>query len=58
MNCIFGYTILHDLSARDVQFKDNQITLGKNLTASARWVRASSPRTTCPIRATLACAPS
>jgi 2-keto-4-pentenoate hydratase/2-oxohepta-3-ene-1,7-dioic acid hydratase in catechol pathway len=30
MNCIFGYTILHDLSARDVQFKDNQITLGKN----------------------------
>jgi len=25
-----GYTILHDVSARDVQFKDNQITLGKN----------------------------
>lgn len=30
MNCVFGYTILHDVSARDVQFKDNQITLGKN----------------------------
>jgi 2-keto-4-pentenoate hydratase/2-oxohepta-3-ene-1,7-dioic acid hydratase in catechol pathway len=30
MNHIFGYTILHDVSARDVQFKDNQITLGKN----------------------------
>jgi 2,4-didehydro-3-deoxy-L-rhamnonate hydrolase len=30
MNSIFGYTILHDVSARDVQFKDNQITLGKN----------------------------
>jgi 2-keto-4-pentenoate hydratase/2-oxohepta-3-ene-1,7-dioic acid hydratase in catechol pathway len=30
MGCIFGYTILHDVSARDVQFKDNQITLGKN----------------------------
>ena len=30
MNCIAGYTILHDVSARDVQFKDNQITLGKN----------------------------
>ena len=30
MNCISGYTILHDVSARDVQFKDNQITLGKN----------------------------
>ena len=27
---IFGYTILHDVSARDVQFRDNQITLGKN----------------------------
>ena len=30
MGSIFGYTILHDVSARDVQFKDNQITLGKN----------------------------
>jgi 2-keto-4-pentenoate hydratase/2-oxohepta-3-ene-1,7-dioic acid hydratase in catechol pathway len=30
MSCIAGYTILHDVSARDVQFKDNQITLGKN----------------------------
>lgn len=30
MDSIFGYTILHDVSARDVQFKDNQITLGKN----------------------------
>jgi 2-keto-4-pentenoate hydratase/2-oxohepta-3-ene-1,7-dioic acid hydratase in catechol pathway len=29
-NHIFGYTILHDVSARDVQFRDNQITLGKN----------------------------
>jgi 2,4-didehydro-3-deoxy-L-rhamnonate hydrolase len=30
MDHIAGYTILHDVSARDVQFKDNQITLGKN----------------------------
>ena len=33
MGCIMGYTILHDVSARDVQFKPpahNQITLGKN----------------------------
>jgi 2,4-diketo-3-deoxy-L-fuconate hydrolase len=30
MDGIFGYTILHDVSARDVQFRDNQITLGKN----------------------------
>ena len=30
MPAIFGYTMLNDISARDVQFKDNQITLGKN----------------------------
>jgi 2-keto-4-pentenoate hydratase/2-oxohepta-3-ene-1,7-dioic acid hydratase in catechol pathway len=30
MSSIFGYTLLNDVSARDVQFKDNQITLGKN----------------------------
>jgi 2,4-didehydro-3-deoxy-L-rhamnonate hydrolase len=30
MKGVAGYTILHDVSARDVQFKDNQITLGKN----------------------------
>jgi len=30
MEAIFGYTLLNDVSARDVQFKDNQITLGKN----------------------------
>jgi 2,4-didehydro-3-deoxy-L-rhamnonate hydrolase len=30
MDAIYGYTLLHDVSARDVQFKDNQITLGKN----------------------------
>jgi 2-keto-4-pentenoate hydratase/2-oxohepta-3-ene-1,7-dioic acid hydratase in catechol pathway len=27
---VAAYTILHDVSARDVQFKDSQITLGKN----------------------------
>ena len=27
---VFGWTILNDVSARDVQFKDLQITLGKN----------------------------
>lgn len=26
---VFGWTILDDVSARDVQFKDNQLTLGK-----------------------------
>jgi len=30
MPALFGYTLLNDVSARDVQFKDNQITLGKN----------------------------
>ncbi len=29
LEAVFGWTILHDVSARDVQFKDNQITLGK-----------------------------
>jgi 2-keto-4-pentenoate hydratase/2-oxohepta-3-ene-1,7-dioic acid hydratase in catechol pathway len=27
---VFGYTAANDVSARNVQFKDNQITLGKN----------------------------
>ena len=35
MPAIFGYTLLNDISARDVQFKDNQITLGKNLAGYA-----------------------
>jgi 2,4-diketo-3-deoxy-L-fuconate hydrolase len=30
MPALFGYTLLNDVSARDVQFKDNQTTLGKN----------------------------
>jgi 2-keto-4-pentenoate hydratase/2-oxohepta-3-ene-1,7-dioic acid hydratase in catechol pathway len=30
-NCIFGYTILHDVSARDIQFKDKQFTRGKSI---------------------------
>jgi 2-keto-4-pentenoate hydratase/2-oxohepta-3-ene-1,7-dioic acid hydratase in catechol pathway len=30
LGAVFGWTVLHDVSARDVQFKDNQITLGKN----------------------------
>ena len=29
--CIFGYTILHDVSARDIQFKDKQFTRGKSI---------------------------
>ncbi len=28
---IFGYTLLNDISARDVQFKDSQTMIGKNL---------------------------
>jgi 2-keto-4-pentenoate hydratase/2-oxohepta-3-ene-1,7-dioic acid hydratase in catechol pathway len=35
MSAIFGYTLLNDISARDVQFKDMQITLGKNLNGFA-----------------------
>jgi 2-keto-4-pentenoate hydratase/2-oxohepta-3-ene-1,7-dioic acid hydratase in catechol pathway len=30
MPSLFGYTLLNDVSARDVQFKDSQITIGKN----------------------------
>src|SRR3989442_8731597 len=30
MTHVVGFRILHDVSGRDVQFKDNQITLGKN----------------------------
>ncbi len=30
LQAVFGYTILNDISARDIQFKDNQITLSKN----------------------------
>jgi 2-keto-4-pentenoate hydratase/2-oxohepta-3-ene-1,7-dioic acid hydratase in catechol pathway len=28
---VFGWTVLHDVSARDIQFRDNQITLGKGV---------------------------
>lgn len=35
MPAIFGYTLLNDISARDVQFKENQITLGKNFAGFA-----------------------
>jgi 2,4-didehydro-3-deoxy-L-rhamnonate hydrolase len=35
MPAVFGYTLLNDISARDVQFKDNQITLGKNFAGFA-----------------------
>ncbi len=35
MPAIFGYTLLNDISARDVQFKDNQITIGKNFSGFA-----------------------
>lgn len=35
MPAIFGYTLLNDISARDVQFKDTQITIGKNLAGYA-----------------------
>ena len=30
MDAIYGYTLLNDVSARDVQFDNNQITTGKN----------------------------
>ena len=30
MDYVFGYTILHDVSARYIQFKDNNEVMGKN----------------------------
>ena len=30
LDYVFGYTVVNDVSARNVQFTDNQITLGKN----------------------------
>lgn len=30
-NYIFGYTVVNDISSREIQFKDSQITLGKGL---------------------------
>jgi len=32
---VFGYTILHDVSARDIQFKDKQFTRGKGIDSFA-----------------------
>ncbi len=31
LNSVFGYMILHDVSARDIQFKDRQFTRGKGI---------------------------
>jgi 2,4-didehydro-3-deoxy-L-rhamnonate hydrolase len=31
LSAVFGYTLCNDVSARDIQFKDNQITLGKGV---------------------------
>lgn len=47
--CIFGYTVLNDVSARNLQTEHNQWYFGKSLDGFTRWVRASSPRTRSPI---------
>lgn len=31
LDCVFGYMIFHDVSARDIQFKDKQFTRGKGI---------------------------
>jgi 2-keto-4-pentenoate hydratase/2-oxohepta-3-ene-1,7-dioic acid hydratase in catechol pathway len=31
LNAIFGYMVFHDVSARDIQFKDKQFTRGKSI---------------------------
>jgi 2-keto-4-pentenoate hydratase/2-oxohepta-3-ene-1,7-dioic acid hydratase in catechol pathway len=35
MPAVFCYTLLNDISARDVQFKDHQLTIGKNFAGFA-----------------------
>jgi 2-keto-4-pentenoate hydratase/2-oxohepta-3-ene-1,7-dioic acid hydratase in catechol pathway len=48
---IFGYTIVNDVSARDVQRRHGgQYFKGKGSTAPARWAPGSSPPTRSPIR--------
>ena len=40
-DCIFGYIILNDVSARDIQFKDKQFTRGKSIDTfapSGPWI--------------------
>jgi 2-keto-4-pentenoate hydratase/2-oxohepta-3-ene-1,7-dioic acid hydratase in catechol pathway len=31
LGCVFGYTVVNDVSGRDIQFVDQQITLGKSV---------------------------
>lgn len=31
LDCVFGYMVFHDVSARDIQFKDKQFTRGKGI---------------------------
>ena len=31
LDSVFGYMIMHDVSARDIQFKDKQFTRGKGM---------------------------
>jgi 2-keto-4-pentenoate hydratase/2-oxohepta-3-ene-1,7-dioic acid hydratase in catechol pathway len=31
LGCVFGYTVVNDVSGRDIQFVDQQITLGKSI---------------------------
>jgi len=31
LDCVFGWTVLNDVSARSIQFKESQITLGKGV---------------------------
>jgi 2-keto-4-pentenoate hydratase/2-oxohepta-3-ene-1,7-dioic acid hydratase in catechol pathway len=44
LNSVFGYMILHDVSARDIQFKDKQFTRGKGIDTFAPcgpWITTS-----------------
>ena len=45
---IFGYTVINDVSARDVQTSHKQWYFGKSLDGFTPWVPASSPLTRLP----------
>ena len=47
---IFGYTIVNDVSARNLQTAHNQWYFGKSLDGFTRWGRVSSRRMRLPIR--------
>ena len=45
---VWGYTIIDDFTARDLQRQHKQWVIGKGWTRTARWARTRCPRTRSP----------